>query len=381
MKIVLVHHQDPANIHAFSGTSYFMSKAIREIFDVVAEYHCLELPDTFRQVYAQGIRKTLQPIGARLTSFLRSNKIEADFVICQGGNSSIPYYCYHIPVVFWHDSTWHTLLKGYGDPEVFRVFKSTCRNFYQWDKSALRKTDILLYSSQFVADACIREYGVPPEKTGVIPFGANIAASPSMRFLEDALQVRLASATLNLTFLGKDWERKGLPDAFLLAEQLNKLGRATTLNVIGCQPDIAHMKDAPFVRWLGFLDKSKKHDLEILEDVLRETHFMVHPARSEAFGIALCEANAYGVPVIGTPVEGLKTIVEHGLNGYLFDQEEWVAKATGLIESVMSDLEARYTPLFRAAHREYHRRLNWDVNVRELKKMLSSYRQAVPLRP
>lgn len=372
MKIVLIHHHDPDNIGSFSGTSYFMSRAIREEFRDVIEYNSLDYEGLAESAYRDGIRQVLQPIGKRLTDFLYSNHIDADFVICLGGNSSIPYYDHHIPLVFWHDSTWHTFLQGYESPEDFREFKQACENLYLWDMAVLSKADVLVYSSEFVADACVNYYGTSREKIRVIPFGANMENGPSSSFLREALEQRLAAPYIQLTFSGRDWKRKGLENAYLLAKELNERGMETMLNVIGCTPDIPGLDESPFVINWGYLDKSSKADTATWTDILKRTHLLIHPAVAEPFGIALCEANAYGIPVIGTSVEGLKTIVRHGVNGFLFDIEGWPGQAREVIEGIVRDLPAVYPVLFQNSVREYSERLNWKTNVLELKKVLEA---------
>ena len=374
MKVILVHHQDANDIRSFSGTSYFLSKAIKETFEEVVEFSSFENYQTFVKAGQYGIGKILQPIGRKLCDFLHSNQLQADYVICQGGNSCIPYYDYPIPIVFWHDSTWHTFLRGYADREGFTRFKTSFRNFYLWDRAALRRTDLLIYSSQFVADAVIRNYKVPRKKVAVIPFGANIFRSPDASFLAEALQRRLSSRTINFSFVGKDWERKGLLKAFELTERLNARGIQAVLHIIGCNPDVPALIGSPNVRRHGFLDKAKEDDTLHMENIFKETHFLVHPALAESYGISLCEANAFGIPVIGTEVEGLETIVVQGVNGFLFPGEEWVMQATELVGRLAGEMTSEYPPLFYASLKEYDKRLNWRVSTGLLKRILEQYK-------
>ncbi|HEV2478891.1 MAG TPA: glycosyltransferase family 4 protein [Puia sp.] len=376
MKIVLAHHQDPDDIHAFSGTSYHMTRALREHFDVVAEYRSFEPYTLFEEVLRKGLRPVLGPIGRKFSDYLQSNNIQADFVICLGGNSSIPFYDHPTPIVFWHDSTWHTFLQSYQAPEYFREFRTAAKNLYLWDKAVLEKAHLLAYSSQFIADACIKDYKTPGKKINVIPFGANLQHPPSPAVLKEALERRLASPSIQLTFLGKDWKRKGLDLAYMLTKDLNQQGIPIWLNTIGCVPDFPELYDSPFVTNFGLLDKSVKEDMSTLEHVFRDTHFLVHPASAEPFGIALCEANAYGIPVIGTAVEGLGTIVRDGVNGFLYDRNTWLAAAQELLKRLAADLDNTYPPLFNGSLEAYRSRLNWQTNVLRLKDFLADYKNA-----
>jgi glycosyltransferase involved in cell wall biosynthesis len=372
MRLALVHHQDPENIGSFSGTSFFMTRAIKEEFGEVVEYNSFESFDLFKSAFRDGIQQVLQPIGKKLTDFLNSNRVDVDYIISVSGNSCIPYYNHHTPIVFWHDTTWHTFLQGYRTPEAFQEFKVSYRNMYLWDTAVFSRADMLIYASEFVADACARDYETPRKKISVIPFGANIENSPSALFLQEALDQRLAANCIQLTFSGRDWKRKGLENAYLLTKELNERGIQTLLNVLGCTPDIPGLDESPFVVNWGYLDKSRKADTDTWIDILKRTHFLIHPALAEPFGIALCEANAYGIPVIGTPVEGLRTIIRHGVNGFMFDIQDWLGQARGAIEGIVRDFPAVYPALFHSSLKEYHERLNWRTNVLEFKRVLQS---------
>ncbi len=59
--------------------------------------------------------------------------------------------------------------------------------------------------------------------------------------------------------------------------------------------------------------------VENVEEYLKASDCFVLPSRSEAFGLALCEAMACGLPCIGTTVGGIPDFVMDGENGVLVD--------------------------------------------------------------
>jgi len=70
-------------------------------------------------------------------------------------------------------------------------------------------------------------------------------------------------------------------------------------------------------------------------DVIRLYTIMdvaVVPSRFEGFGLSAVEAMAAGVPVVASPVDGLKEVVKHGINGYLVPAAESQRLARVLIE-------------------------------------------------
>ncbi|MCA1841038.1 MAG: glycosyltransferase [Actinomycetota bacterium] len=56
-----------------------------------------------------------------------------------------------------------------------------------------------------------------------------------------------------------------------------------------------------------------------LPDIYRAADVCLVPSHSESFGLVALEAQACGVPVVGSAVGGLKSIVKHGRTGYLVE--------------------------------------------------------------
>lgn len=56
-----------------------------------------------------------------------------------------------------------------------------------------------------------------------------------------------------------------------------------------------------------------------IEGLLPVADVLLLPSQSESFGLAALEAMSCGVPVVSSNAGGLPEVVEHGVNGYMFD--------------------------------------------------------------
>lgn len=81
------------------------------------------------------------------------------------------------------------------------------------------------------------------------------------------------------------------------------------------------------VSFLGFQENPLK--------MLHDAKLMLMTSRWEGLPICGLEAAALGVPVVGTPVEGMAAFVEEGVTGYLSDDDE--ALAGHVMELVTND--------------------------------------------
>jgi UDP-glucose:(heptosyl)LPS alpha-1,3-glucosyltransferase len=151
-------------------------------------------------------------------------------------------------------------------------------------------------------------------------------------------RLEIADDQLVAAFVGSEWERKGLGP---LIEAL-ALAPGWTLVVAGGGDRERYEQLADSigvghaVRWLGVT-----RDVQIVYQ-LADAH--VFPSRYEAFPLVALEAAASGLPILATPVSGVRELIEDGESGFLISQEPAV------IAERLRDLAADRTLRARLGH-------------------------------
>ena len=375
MRVAFVSESAPGDLKAFSGIPYFMADAFRARVDHMEYIYAPMFDWKIMLSFPSEGRLALQTLGQSVSETLRGLRV--DVVVCQG-SSMIPFLDTSKPVVLWHDSTWQCLLQVNADELKLRH-----PLLWEWDESVFHKCVLIAFAAEWVRDQSLTNYLVDSRKLRVVPFGANICAPPVCNVTR-AIEARQRQPC-QLAFIGIDWRRKGLTTAYALANRLCSDGYATQLNVIGTEHNVsadwgiepftspklfdAQIRNDTNVHIAGFLDKTNPTDLDSFIGILSTSHFLVHPANFECFGIALTEANALGVPVLASDSQGPRTIVRNGMNGHLFSLEGFVAEAATVVKNYLNDYNS-YTLLAKRARHEYDARLNWDTSVADLLKAI-----------
>ena len=265
-----------------------------------------------------------------------------------------------VPLVIVHDATWMQLIDFYPGTERNRLAAETLRDGIELDKAALARCKHAIYSSTWAVESAVRDYGVPRSKLSVAPFGSNFADPPRREDVERYLKGRL-QGPMKLLFVGWEWHRKGGDLAVAIAAQIEALGVAVELHVVGRPPDGALPS---WVKVHGQLLREIPEQAAIFRGLFERSDLFVMPTRADTFGIVYCEAASFGLPVIASHVGGVPEAVrgEWGITPVPDTPPRLIAEwAVNLYKD-----RAAYERLVWLARDAYESRLNWPAFCRHV---------------
>jgi glycosyltransferase involved in cell wall biosynthesis len=199
------------------------------------------------------------------------------------------------------------------------------------------------------------------------PLGWDESGIPgTVRYREADLRP-FAEAETILVYVGRYTAVKRLP--LLIgahARALGRLGRPLPLVLVGGHPgEWEGEHPLAVARALGneqvFLAGWREHAL--LPEALNAADLLVLPSASEAFGLALVEAMACGLPVIATATHGPAEIVAEG-TGWLIPPDNEQALAETLVTAASNGDEQRR--IGARAYRHSRARYGWSVVAAEV---------------
>lgn len=271
------------------------------------------------------------------------------------------------PIILWWDTSLAGIIKYY--PYLSNLCKETKNNIYAMEKASLDKSDLIIFVSDWAAEAAIKTYNLNPKKIRVVPWGANFNSNLSQADIQQLIQKKNRKQC-KLLFLGVNWENKGGPIALEITQALNEQGIDAELTVVGCNPKIDHLYSKDF-KVLGFIDKFSSEGNLQLRKLFSESHFLILPSQAETFGHVLCEANSFGVPCLASNVGGISTVIKNGINGQMFPNRNNIDSYCSYIKNIMLNYES-YQQLALSSFQEYQSRLNWEVSGMNVKKILET---------
>lgn len=374
MKIAYVTALDPNDRRPWSGTIYHIGQALQK--------HCGEI--TFigpipsrRKIFGKAFHKTVQKLLKRNYAYNHTfalakhyanytekklAKQPFDAVVAVSGSTEIAYLRTSIPIILIEDATF-SLLENYHQ-HFSSLLRYSAREVDALEALAIEKATLALYPSQWAAQSAIDYYQAEPQKVYVIPFGANFRQNPA----RDIANQRKKSEHCRLLFIGTNWERKGGPIAFETLTKLEKMGIPAELTVCGSvpPPHLSHKN----MKVIPFLDKNNEEQRKQLEQLYIEADFLLFPTRNDCYGIVICEASAYGLPVLASDTGGVPDVVREGQNGFLLPYKAGGEEYARLIAEISQDNQ-RYAELVKTSRDTFEARLNWDAWGLSVKELLT----------
>jgi glycosyltransferase involved in cell wall biosynthesis len=377
MKIAFVTPYDVTDITKWSGSPYYIVKALKESgFEIEVVGNLWTPWDVFFKgkklllsiILSKSYLRDREPIA--LKSYAKKieralTSINPD-VIFSPGTKPIAYLQTGIPIVFWTDATFAGMVNFYSD--FTSLCDETISKGNQIEQAALSNCRLAIYASNWAASTAIANYEVNPNKIKVVPFGANHDLSYRLSDIQE-WAISKGTDVCKLLFVGSDWERKGGKDALSVAEVLNSRGLKTELHIVGCKPPI---RVPHYVRIHGFLSKMNDEERNLLDQLFKTAHFLLVPSRAECYGVVFAEASSYGLPSLSTNVGGISTAIADDLNGRTFYLENFVQECSNYILEIMSSKE-KYDNLSTLSFIEYNKRLNWRSAGESVAKLIYEY--------
>jgi glycosyltransferase involved in cell wall biosynthesis len=365
VRILLASVEDPRDVRAWSGTPFHLAEELRAAgADVVLAGPLRErfgLPlkvlQHLRNTVAPGTWSRLREpvlLDGYARQVERAIAATSPDVVLAPGTLPVARLRTDVPVVTYTDATFAGLVDFYAD--YTGLSPRYLRTGHAMERSALERVALAVYSSAWAARSAVEDYGLPPERVAVVPFGANVSdPGPLLQGREDVCRLLL---------VGRGWERKGAGGAVTTTARLRSLGIRATLDVVGCTPPPG--VDVPsFVTVHGSLEKDDPQAAARLTELYSSAAFFVLPTRADCTPIVLAEAQAHGVPVVTTAVGGTASMLAPDRSGWALPPDEFVDEAVARIAGAWSE-PAEHAALRRGAREFYTSTLNWPSAVQAL---------------
>lgn len=197
-----------------------------------------------------------------------------------------------------------------------------------------QQADILIASTADEAFELVDGYHANPERVFVVPPGVDLAMFHPLSRAEARKKIGYGQERLML-FVGRLERLKGTEVAIralaLLRDRAHDDVRLLILGEDarnGDESEEARLRS--IARWVGvedrvdFLGSVAHHELPFFYSA---ADVLVMPSYSESFGLVALEAQACGLPVVGSAASGLRSVVRDEVTGYLIATHDPAAYA------------------------------------------------------
>lgn len=375
LKIGFVTSKDPMDRRSWSGSYYFMAKALqRHCGDV----YCLgpvkpamekagkALNRITRVLFGKGYDSSHSIVLGKKYAQMFRQKLAGtslDVLFAPAASTEIAFLDDSIPIVYESDATF-AVMKGYY-AAYSDLFQFSAREAQSIERRAIQKAALLIYTSRWAAQSAVRDYQADESKIHILPHGANFEDIPGP---EVAVRPRNLD-TCRLLFVGVDWVRKGGEITVETFTALQAMGVPVELTICGCIPPASFSSAG--VQVIPFLNKNNPAQRQRLAELYLESNFLLFPTRSDCSPIVFCEANAFGLPALTTDVGGIPDIVTEGKNGFMLPLSARGSEYASLISRIWQNRK-RYSDLTMSSRSIFDEKLNWDSWAMGLGKLLPS---------
>ena len=372
LKIGFITATNPLDRRSSSGVHYRMFQALSQEFEEVVALGPLSISKPVWWVlrvigflHLKLFKKAHNTWHSPILSKHYAKQIEKklaiekpDILIAPKASTEIAYLKTEIPIIYTSDTSFDQIKNYYHHYSNFS--DDSIKESNSIEQRAINNSKYQVYCSAWAANHVISFYKANPKNVFIVKHAANLDEAPPQYKLK-----RNFINPIKLVFVGIEWERKGGDIAFEAFKKLLEQGYDVTFTVCGCVPPVTH----PRMTVIPFLNKNNEQDRIAFDKLLLESHLFFMPTRAECFGIAFCEANAYGLPVITTDTGGVTSIVENGVNGYALPIDAKGQEYAAIIKTLL-DAPQKIEEMSANARKKYENELNWAIWGKQIKELI-----------
>lgn len=200
-----------------------------------------------------------------------------------------------------------TLMKKITDFSAALLNSKKCRGVIVWSKWA--------------KDGYIED-GIEGKKVRIIPPPINTTTH------------KIKHETVNILFLGRDYDRKGGDTVLKVFDELKRLFENVRLIFVGKIPSSEIMQKVKEDPKISYYENAPSRFLH--HNILPITDIFLLPTKAEAYGMSLVEAMSNGIPVVSSEISAIPEIIRDSTTGYLCrpsDSEGFIKKCSLLVEN------------------------------------------------
>lgn len=318
IKIGFLSNFSPEDRKAASGTNYKIGQSLKELGEVEwIPIRSRRISPYLRKISKLAFRligKNIDLIHTKLGARLCYEPINPQLL--EGYDIICAFFCmqniYNLksntPIVYFSDATFPAMIDYY--PSFTNLMSFNKRQGCEMERQACCNSEAIVLSSNWAKQSAVKDLRIKPEKINIIEYGANIDDKDIIRGEKPSFN------SLNILFLGVNWDRKGGDLAAETTIWLNDNGIPATLNIVGVNSIPKKYQNVSYIKLHGFLNKNIKSDYNRLINLIRESHCLLLPTKNECSAIAFSEASAYGLPIFTHDTGGVGNYVINGVNGY-----------------------------------------------------------------
>ncbi len=377
MKLGYITKQDPNDVLAYSGTHFNMFESLKKSFEHVIPFGPVKesltiLPKAYGRLLTFGSNKVYKyqyNVGlAKRAAKKIENKIRQtspDVLLASLMSPEVAYIESNLPLYITTDATFPLLRDLYQSHS--KLHPKSIKEAIHLEEKAFNKATKLLLPLDWLADSAMKHYGIPSSKIEVIPYGSNLGIKIDKSEVDTLIDSRIETKKLNLLFVGVRWEEKGGPFALNVIDELQKMGIDSELIIAGSDPEIP--PDKPYLKKVGFFDKSNPKEKEAFIELYKKAHFFIMPTTAECVGMSFIEAASVGLPAIGTLVGGVPEAIKHSKTGFVKSNDQSAKEVAEWISKTRSK-ETTYREISINAYRHQSEKMSWANWANSVKQLI-----------